>query len=545
MPASQISVSEAVIDFYDYRLDRNLRRLSRNGEHVKISRKLFGTLEFLIINTDRVVSKDELLGNVWQGEHPVRNTVEQVVTRLRRQFADDPANPQFIETVPGQGYRFIAPLVFPVSEASPDPDGGEPDPLLPNQIDRILTSATLPAGPGQPAGATANWRSKRLRWTKYLAAASMAAVAAGIFLYATAPGEPASCEITVNTLIVKDGQGREVWRRAFGEHFDSTFYAARAPLCRFADLDRDRVDDVLFSARPAGAEFESDILYGFITRSRVLRRLRPSPARTLTFKPGAPLVVGPNSDPTTSKPYDEYLPPYQILGIFPEKAGNGSPRIIVASAMNQAPNQIAVLDSRLNKVSEYWHAGELKYGQFATYEGRDRIFFAGVNNGYHSATLVVFDPANINGTTDLSVGLPDRTPLFAILAAGTKAHLSRLGAGTETCRVIFERTCVARAKPYWEPYNRAINLKVTEDRIIVTVAEGESEETPATVVYEMDRHLNLIEAAPNTRFRQRHFELEKAGLLDHAFSLQELKPLIHVLPGCEFVQTAQKKLRLQ
>lgn len=116
MPASQILVSEAVIEFHDYRLDRNLRRLARNGEHIKLSRKLFGTLEYLVINSDRVVSKDELLGNVWPGEHPVRNTVEQVVTRLRRQFADDPANPRFIETVPGQGYRWIAPLTFPKSE---------------------------------------------------------------------------------------------------------------------------------------------------------------------------------------------------------------------------------------------------------------------------------------------------------------------------------------------------------------------------------------------------------------------------------------------
>lgn len=84
-----------------------------------------------------------------------------------------------------------------------------------------------------------------------------------------------------------------------------------------------------------------------------------------------------------------------------------------------------------------------------------------------------------------------------------------------------------------------IDLNVTDDRIIVRVAEGEREATPENVVYEMDRHLNLIEADPNTKFRQRHFELERAGLLDHAFSMQELKPLIHVLPGCEFVEKEQ------
>jgi hypothetical protein len=207
--------------------------------------------------------------------------------------------------------------------------------------------------------------------------------------------------------------------------------------------------------------------------------------------------------------------------------------------MNNAPNQIATLDRGLNKLGEYWHSGQLKYGQFASFNGGDRIFLGGVNNGYHSATLITFDPTKIGGTTDLSLDLPYRAPLFSIFATGSRSHLSPLGPGTETCQVLFERTCVAKAKPHAEPYNRVIDLKVTEDRIIVRVAEGEREDTAATVVYEMDRHLNLIEAAPNTKFRQRHLELEREGLLDHAFSPQELKPLIHVLPGCEFVVQAK------
>jgi len=90
-----------------------------------------------------------------------------------------------------------------------------------------------------------------------------------------------------------------------------------------------------------------------------------------------------------------------------------------------------------------------------------------------------------------------------------------------------------------QPYNRATGLVVTDDRIRVEVTEGEREDTPAKVIYELDRHLNLAEAYPNMKFRQRHWELEKSGLLDHAFSLQELKPLVHVLPGCEFVLKSQ------
>jgi len=248
--------------------------------------------------------------------------------------------------------------------------------------------------------------------------------------------------------------------------------------------------------------------------------------------PGADSVVGLNSDGTIAG----YLRPYIIAGVFTRNNRDSRARIVVSSVTNYAPNQIAVLDSDLKKISEYWHTGHLRYGQFAKYNGHDRLFLGGVNNGYHSATLVAFDPSNINGTTDLSFKLPDQRPDFAVYAAWSGGHLTPFGAGTETCRVLFERTCVAKATPHREPYNRVIGLTVREDRILVTVAEGEREDTPETITYEMDRHLNLVVAFPNTKFQQRHLELERAGLLDHSFSMEELKPLVHVLPGCEFVE---------
>ncbi len=94
----------------------------------------------------------------------------------------------------------------------------------------------------------------------------------------------------------------------------------------------------------------------------MLRLLRPSPKRTLSFHPGTDLVVGPNSDPAVEKPYDEYLPPYSVAAVFPETMNGSAKRIVVSSVMNNAPNQIAVLDGELRKISEYWHPGHLKYG---------------------------------------------------------------------------------------------------------------------------------------------------------------------------------------
>ncbi len=537
-------VAPAVIEFGEFRLDRISRSLFRNSEPVKLTAKPFELLEFLVTNDARVFSKEELLQRVWGGLRDP-NVVEQTIRQVRLVLEADLKKPHYIVTITGAGYRFDAPLFF----SEPEPlSGSELKSDLPMSAREPVDAHAAPpsAKGGEPvaiehhhaltASGSADGK-KRRSWA--LTVMCLTLLGLGIFLYATAPGEPAACEVSVNTLIVKDGQGQEVWRREFPERLNRARYAIELRFCEYTDLDGDGTADVLFSFKREAYLLDGDTLYGFITRSRMLRRLRPNPARTLTFKPGASLVVGPNSDATIARPYDEYIPPYAITGVFARRTWNSTARIVVSSALNEAPDQVAVLDSSLKRTGEYWHAGQLRYGQFARYKGHDRIFLAGVNNGYHSATLVAFDPNNVKGTTDLNAALPDRAPLFSILATGTRGHLSPLSVGTETCRVLFERTCLAKAKPYREPYNRVIDLNVTDDRIIVRVAEGEREATPENVVYEMDRHLNLIEADPNTKFRQRHFELERAGLLDHAFSMQELKPLIHVLPGCEFVEKEQ------
>jgi hypothetical protein len=375
----------------------------------------------------------------------------------------------------------------------------------------------------------------RLRALGYTVVASLIILAVGIFLYASAPGEPASCEVAVNTLIVRDGEGQEVWRNEFHRALDKHWYSNARKYCNFADLNGDGIPDVLFDERPASFEIDSDVLNSFITRSRIWRKLNRSPIRAATFTPGAPLVVGPSSDPTHRRAYDEYVPPYTIFGIFSEQSQDGKPRIIVLSGMVEAPGQVAVLDRNLTMVSEYWHTGHLKSGQFANDNGQDRIFLGGVNNGYHAATLVSFDPKRISGTTDLTLNAPHQDERYAITMTGQRGHLTPLGTGSETCRVIFERSCIGKTQLYLKPYNRVLGFSVTPEHILVTVVESEHEEAPERILYELDRHMNFVDAVPNTEFRQRHRELERAGLLDHVFDVQELRPLVHVLPGCEFI----------
>jgi DNA-binding response OmpR family regulator len=55
-----------------------------------------------------MVSRDRLLNVVWGWEYPAgTRTVDTRVAELRRGLEDDPAEPRFIETVQGEGYRFV------------------------------------------------------------------------------------------------------------------------------------------------------------------------------------------------------------------------------------------------------------------------------------------------------------------------------------------------------------------------------------------------------------------------------------------------------
>jgi DNA-binding response OmpR family regulator len=64
-------------------------------------------LQHLIESRGEVVTRDELLEEVWGYEAaPMTRTVDVHISWLRQKLEDDPANPRFIVTVHGQGYRF-------------------------------------------------------------------------------------------------------------------------------------------------------------------------------------------------------------------------------------------------------------------------------------------------------------------------------------------------------------------------------------------------------------------------------------------------------
>ena len=93
----------------DLTLDRRARRATIKGKQLDLTPKALSVLEYLMTHPDEAVSRERLLESVWGWEYPAgTRTVDTRMAELRRALEDDPAEPRYIETVPAEGYRFIA-----------------------------------------------------------------------------------------------------------------------------------------------------------------------------------------------------------------------------------------------------------------------------------------------------------------------------------------------------------------------------------------------------------------------------------------------------
>jgi DNA-binding response OmpR family regulator len=80
----------------------------RKGQPVTLTRKEFKTLSYLIKNARRVISREELLKEVW-GYHcyPCTRTVDNHILRLRQKLESEPTHPKHFLTIHGTGYKFL------------------------------------------------------------------------------------------------------------------------------------------------------------------------------------------------------------------------------------------------------------------------------------------------------------------------------------------------------------------------------------------------------------------------------------------------------
>ena len=104
---SGLDSARPVEAFGDVTVDAAARRVCRAGQPVTLTPKEFDLLAALLENPDRVVTRLELIREVWgYDDSAITRTVDTHIAELRRKLEENPRSPRHILTVPKAGYRF-------------------------------------------------------------------------------------------------------------------------------------------------------------------------------------------------------------------------------------------------------------------------------------------------------------------------------------------------------------------------------------------------------------------------------------------------------
>jgi two-component system response regulator RegX3 len=103
---SDTAIDGATLEVGPVRMDTDRHIISVNGEVVAIPLKEFELLEFLMRNAGRVLTRVQLIDRVWGSDYVGdTKTLDVHIKRLRAKIERDPANPEYIQTVRGMGYK--------------------------------------------------------------------------------------------------------------------------------------------------------------------------------------------------------------------------------------------------------------------------------------------------------------------------------------------------------------------------------------------------------------------------------------------------------
>ncbi|MEJ2344823.1 MAG: winged helix-turn-helix domain-containing protein [Gammaproteobacteria bacterium] len=94
----------------EWELHPTLHEIRRDGEVLRLEPKVAALLIRLTQRAGAMVTREELLTRVWPGVVVGDDSLTQVVIKLRKALGDDPKHPRYIQTIPKQGYRLIAPV---------------------------------------------------------------------------------------------------------------------------------------------------------------------------------------------------------------------------------------------------------------------------------------------------------------------------------------------------------------------------------------------------------------------------------------------------
>ncbi|MCC6947401.1 MAG: response regulator [Bradyrhizobiaceae bacterium] len=96
-----------IYEFENFRLDADRRELRRGAELVALEPQVFDVLEYLIRNRERIVSKNDLIADVWDGRIVSDSTLSSRITAVRHAIGDSGEAQRLLRTVSRKGFRFV------------------------------------------------------------------------------------------------------------------------------------------------------------------------------------------------------------------------------------------------------------------------------------------------------------------------------------------------------------------------------------------------------------------------------------------------------
>jgi DNA-binding winged helix-turn-helix (wHTH) protein len=144
--------------FGECTLDTQRAELARAGRVYRLRRKVLQALAYLLAQGDRVVSKHEICEQVWPQQFISDAALESVIKAVRQAIGDSGRTQRLLQTVYGQGYRFVAEVTTahqtppahpaPLAMARASTDGGP----------EIETRAKTEARESDAPGSTGEWK---------------------------------------------------------------------------------------------------------------------------------------------------------------------------------------------------------------------------------------------------------------------------------------------------------------------------------------------------------------------------------------------------
>ena len=99
-----------IYEFGDFRLDPTERLLTQGGTPISLTPKAFDLLVLLVKNSGHLLSKDELMQQIWPDSFVEEINLTQNISVIRKVLGDSTGGQRYVETVPKRGYRFTAPV---------------------------------------------------------------------------------------------------------------------------------------------------------------------------------------------------------------------------------------------------------------------------------------------------------------------------------------------------------------------------------------------------------------------------------------------------